>query len=112
MGHYFSFPEVFPIIEKILVDHSGTSADYMRHNEIVTAIMSDDEGSKVLNRLPQEHSPFWWANNMVAWFSQFRTVSPHYRSRFERKKIDGKWAYKLATQEASLRTDETTSVTA
>ena len=100
MGRYFSFPEVFPIVEKIILGHVRSSADYMTHDEIAAAFLADEAGCKLLDQLPTKHSREWWAHNIVAWFSQSKTISsPQNDSRFERKKIGGKWAYKVAAPE-------------
>jgi hypothetical protein len=43
----------------------------------------------------EPHSDEWLAHNMVAWFSQRITVGDSgWKDRFERAKIDGKWAYR------------------
>ena len=111
MGQYFSFHEVFPIIEKVITDYSRRSGGYMTHGDIARAMIEDAEARRVLNRLPIQHSVSWWATNMVAWFSQSITVArPELRDRFERKKIGGQWAYKLGSRELNALASERTAI--
>lgn len=101
MGPHFSFPEVFPIVEKVILDRADNSTDYMTHDEIAAAFMRDEAGSKLLDQLPREHSRLWWASNIIAFYSKRLTMSPEYRSKFARKKIRRKWAYKVAPRTAA-----------
>jgi hypothetical protein len=95
MGRSFSQAEVFPLIARVIEDHSRCSPEYMTHRGIVAAIMQDPEARLTLDRLPKQRSLYWWASTMVAWFSQKITVAQsRWANDFERTKIRGKWAYR------------------
>jgi hypothetical protein len=98
---FFTHAEVFPIIADVIENHSKHSDDYMRHGEIGEALMNHPEGGLILDRLPGHETRSWWANDMVAFFSKvFTEGRSEWDGRFERKKIDGKWAYRVRTPEA------------
>ena len=110
---YFEQDKVFPIIARAIDDHSTRSSSYMVHEDIVTAFWEDPEGSRLVD-WARERAKFegdrrskdWtrddWAANMVAWFShKIVTAGSSWRSRFEGKKIKGKWAYRVRSGPSS-----------
>ena len=107
MGNYFKHDEVFPIIAGAIEDHCRKSSSYMAHEDIVAALLGDPEGSRLVDwarerakferdRKSRDWTREQWADNMVAWFSQKIAVAQSiWRHRFERQRIDRKWAYKM-----------------
>jgi hypothetical protein len=94
-AHGFTQSDIFPIIAKIIEHLFEKSRQYVTHGAIVNALLKHPEAEPILSSCPKEKSTEWWASNMVAWFSQAITVGlSDWNNRFERKKIDGKWAYK------------------
>lgn len=62
-------------------------------------MLSDLEGANLIKIALEEgdesHTAEWIAHNMVAWFSQRISVGESdWKERFDRIKIDGKWAYR------------------
>jgi hypothetical protein len=94
----WSQDDVFPLIARAIEVLSGPNSDYADHDAIVRALLdSPDARPLIESAVTAEHSPQWVAHNMVAWFSQRISVrqSP-WAKRFERQKINGKWAYRVA----------------
>src|SRR5262245_3761493 len=91
------FPAVARAIESLNAQHPG----YARHDEIVASLLADQEAVAHIEAGRDEdagQTREWIAHNIVAWFSQKITVgNSDWASRFERQKIDGKWAYRVAT---------------
>jgi hypothetical protein len=97
--HAFTHADVFPVIAAIIEAHSSQSSNYITHDEIVEILLKCPEAGPFLNACPTEErkSTEWWAHNMVAWFSKvFTDGLTDWNHRFERTKIDNKWAYKVA----------------
>lgn len=79
----------------------------MAHEDIVAALLRDPEGSSLVDwarerakfegdRKSRDWTREQWADTMVAWFSQKITMAQsRWRSRFERQKINRKWAYRI-----------------
>jgi hypothetical protein len=91
--------DVFPIIACV-IDHA-----YREHHRFITAqeiaarLLQDSQGRNMIEaareQQQEQQSLEWLASNMVAWFSQRITIGDSDWARaFERKKIDGLWAYK------------------
>jgi len=95
-AHGFTQSDIFPIIATIIDRLFEKSRQFVTHGAIVNALLSHPEAEAILSYCPKNESTEWWASNMVAWFSQAITVGrSDWNNRFERKKIDGKWAYKV-----------------
>jgi len=94
--------EVFPIIAHIIEQQFQQHQRFITSHEIATQLVQDDAAKSLIQHTqsPQgkDWSPEQLARNMVAWFGQRITVgkSP-WAERFERTKIDGRWAYKPAS---------------
>jgi hypothetical protein len=92
--------DVFPVIARIIETGSVESGSaYVTHDQITSSLMSDTEGSTLISaardELDEDRTAEWIAHNMVAWFSQRITVGESdWAGRFDRQKIDGKWAYR------------------
>ena len=96
--HFFSHGEVFPIIAAIIEAEFIQLKTYVTHEAIVSALLSKPEAQPLFASCPKDGSRTaeWWAHNMVAWFSKvFTDGRSDWNGRFERLKIDGKWAYRL-----------------
>jgi hypothetical protein len=91
--------EVFPIIARIIEQQFQQHQRYITSHEIAAQLVQDDAAKSLVQHAQSQArknlSPEQIAHNMVAWFSQRITVgnSP-WAARFERMKIDGRWAYK------------------
>jgi len=93
--------DVFPIIARLI--SSGAIEDrYVTHDQIVNGLLPDSEAVPIIEQAHQQQqgqnrSIEWFAHNMVAWFSQQITVGhSQWSNEFDRKDIDGKWAYRPA----------------
>ena len=91
--------DVFPIIARIIEGANRELQRFITADEIATQLLKDAEARNLLQaarrRQEGKQSLAWVASNMVAWFSQRITVGESkWKRAFERKKIDGQWAYK------------------
>jgi len=97
----FSHAEVFPLIAQVIVRAPADDSGFVDHESIVSAVLSDADGSSIIRRastassLPDHRHV---ASNMVAWFSQQITVerSP-WAEFFDRERRGGAWAYRPKT---------------
>ncbi len=98
----WSHDDVFPAVARAIEALNSQQFAYADHDAIVAHLLNDSEVRSYIDAARSadeaDRSPEWIAHNMVAWFSQRITVgdSP-WASRFERQKINGKWAYRVAT---------------
>jgi hypothetical protein len=103
-AHGFTQSDTFPIIAEIIEHLFEKSREYVTHDAVVGALLKHPEAEPILSYCPKNESTEWWASNMVAWFSQAFTVGrSDWNNRFERKKIDGKWAYKVMPFKETIR---------
>jgi len=94
-GEFFTHAEAFPLIAKAIETYSTVHTDFMKHGEIVQAVMKDPQGQVILERR-SDKTKLWLAGCMVAWFSKvFTDGRSDYESCFERKKIGSAWAYRV-----------------
>jgi len=97
--------EIFPIIAHVIERLYRGDQRYIPAREIAAELLRDPEAMAIITRAQSQQGEGWpakrVATTMVAWFSQQITVgnSP-WKDRFERTKIDGGWAYRLATAKA------------
>jgi hypothetical protein len=95
-AHGFTQSDTSPIIAEIIERLFEKSREYVTHDAIVDALLKHPQAQVILAHCPPNESTEWWASTMVAWFSQAITVErSDWNNRFERTKIDGKWAYKV-----------------
>ena|SRR5947199_5136288 len=91
--------EIFPIIAHVIERQYRGDEQYIPAHEIAAELLRDPEAMAIITRAQSQQTKGWsagrLARNMVAWFSQQITVgdSP-WASRFERTKIDDRWAYR------------------
>jgi len=91
--------DVFPIIAHIIEQQYQQHQRYITSHEIAAQLVQDDAAKPLIQHTQSQQRKNWspeqLARNMVAWFSQRITAgkSP-WAVRFERTKIDGRWAYK------------------
>ena len=99
MKQTWKHEEVFPIIAHIIEQQFQQHQRFITSHEIAAQLVQDEAAKLLIQRAQSQQrknsSPEQLARNMVAWFSQRITVgnSP-WASRFERTKIDDRWAYK------------------
>ncbi|MFL5806680.1 MAG: hypothetical protein ACJ8CR_33750 [Roseiflexaceae bacterium] len=72
--------------------------DFALHEDIAKALQNHGKGHteilSAVKRCPQ-HSEEWLADNMVQWWSQrFSTGRNDWSHHFDRRKVNGNWAYK------------------
>jgi hypothetical protein len=70
---------------------------FITSREIADALLRDPEARRIIDAVVQQRgsTPERTAINMVAWFSQrITTANSPWAHRFERTKIDDRWAYK------------------
>jgi len=99
-------PDIFPAIARIIAHSFESSGDFVTHETIVAALLNDSEAAPIIahatEQSPEPHTSDWMAHNMAAWFSQRITVGgSDWAQRFERTKINGKWAYRPKSSSAS-----------
>lgn len=85
----FSHSDTFPAIASVITTLCGTKNDFVGHREIVAALVKDSELAYLLDQIvardPDERPRKWWANSMMAWFSQTTTERTNpYADMFER----------------------------
>jgi hypothetical protein len=99
----FEQQEVFDVTARLIRQLTGDPPAFVSHAQLVAAFVADPAGGRLVARareLQGDHrTREAIAANMIAWFSQRITVrtSPHARD-FERRKIDGAWAYRPRTR--------------
>ena len=103
MAASWEHADVFPVIAKIIDDSYASKGDFVTHDEITASLTADPEGIAIIQRAQQElnekSTADWIAHNMVAWFSQRISVGESdWHDRFDRIKVDNKWAYKPKAQ--------------
>jgi hypothetical protein len=102
MEAQWSHDDLFPIIAQAIDDLYAQSRRLVGHDAIAAFLLKDSEASNHIAAACEasetERSRDWVAHNMVAWFGQRITVGESkWSNRFERQKINGKWAYKPTT---------------
>lgn len=101
MNSGWSHNDVFPAVARAIEAINAQQFTYAEHDAIVAHLLNDSEARTYIDAARSaeriDRSSEWIAHNMVAWFSQRITVgdSP-WAARFERQKINGKWAYRVA----------------
>src|SRR5262249_23196745 len=91
--------EIFPIIAHVIERQYRGDQRYVPAREIGAELLRDPEAMAIITRAQSQQGEHSLAEHiaatMVAWFSQQITVdnSP-WKHRFERTKIDGRWAYR------------------
>jgi hypothetical protein len=92
-----AFPHVREVIEQ-LCQRSGEA----EHGAIVDELMKHLEASGLIQRAVErcpERTREWVAANMVAWLSQHYTMERRglrdFEARFQRRMLNGSWAYSL-----------------
>lgn len=103
MGTTFDQDDVFPVIARLIESLHAQHGGFVRSNDLAAALLQDEEGRRAIEeaqRRQDEVKPLEWiASNMVAWFGQRITAdASSWSEKFEREKIDDRWAYKLAIQ--------------
>jgi hypothetical protein len=89
--------DVFPIIAHVIAAQFQHHQRFITSPEIADALLRDPEARRIVDAVVQQRGSTQerTAINMVAWFSQRITManSP-WAQRFERTKVDDRWAYK------------------
>ena len=101
MGKYFRLDDSIPCVADAIRQTATKKQDFATHAEIVAHMMNDPESRALLDasyvRSPK--APDRIASRMIAWFSKgFTSNGPRcerFVNEFDRKKIGGRWAYKL-----------------
>lgn len=93
----FSEEEVSPIIAGIIRDRYGESGDYVKHRDLVQAMLAHPEAREQIDSAVDKrgHSAKQWASWMVQSFSAAMTADrSDFEEAFERERIDDQWAYR------------------
>ena len=91
--------EVFPLIAHVIDAEFQQHKRFVTSREIADALLRDPEANRIIDAVVQQRgrTPERTAMNMVAWFSQRITAQQSdWQSKFERTRIDGRYAYKPA----------------
>ncbi len=102
--HEATFPFIEEAIERLFretgrpVTHDAIAAAYLQH-PVVNQILVERQ-----KRIAKRHTLEWLAANDVAWFSA-RITAGTLRSgdRFNRCRVNNKWAYSIVSKDASRR---------
>lgn len=92
--------QMFWCIAEIIEAYSNTTTDYMAHDSLADALVQHSYAGPLLKQRSgadsERKSPSWFASDYVAFYSREWTLGrPRHAERFERKKIDGNWAYRV-----------------
>lgn len=93
----FSEEDVSPIIAGIIRHRYGESGDYVKHRDLVQAMLAHPEARKQIESAVEKrgHSEKQWASWMVQSFSAAMTADrSDFEDAFERERIDDQWAYR------------------
>jgi len=95
----FKREETSPLVAALIRELAAGRAGFVTHRELAAALLADPRGRRHIDRARElggdRHTPEAIAANIVAWFSQEITEGVSlFRRDFERKKIDGRWAYR------------------
>lgn len=104
----WQFHEVFPVVARLINELYSELDDWVRHDEIVSALLDDREGAKlVYDACDRGETQPQVAANMVAWFSQqFTTKESPYTDVFDRTRTRGRYAYRPRTEPGAARYDK------
>jgi hypothetical protein len=96
----FSHSDTFPAIASVITTLCGAKNEFVGHRLIVPALMNDVELGWLLDQIvardPGGRSRKWWANSMMAWFSQTITEGKNpYVDTFERDPRARPYRYRL-----------------
>jgi len=96
----FSHADTFPAIASVITTLCGAENEFVGHRQIVAAIVQDVELGWLLNQIfardPDERPQEWWANSMMAWFSQRITEGTNpFADKFEREPGTTPYKYRL-----------------
>lgn len=96
--------DVFPIIAHIIERVWRENHRFVTAQEIAAQllhVLKAEIWSAAHEQHEENQSLEWLASNMVSWFSQRITIGEsNWAPVFERKKIDGLWAYKPTAVDA------------
>jgi hypothetical protein len=108
----FRFVDVFPIIARIIQEHSRNSGEFINHGELAMRLSKDHEARKYIDdahkiRKRNQDMPqtdILIASNMIAHFSrQFTGGINKWMDGLERGKIENKWAYRMKAADIELQ---------
>ncbi len=91
--------DLFPVIACVIEQAYREFQRFITHQEIIARLLQDTEGHNLVEAAKEqredEQSLELLASNMIAWFSARIAMGKlEWAQAFERKKIDGGWAYK------------------
>jgi hypothetical protein len=100
----FSHSDTFPVIASVITTLCAPGNEFVGHREIVAAMLADPHLGWLLDQIfakdPNEYPREWWANNMMAWFSQTITTGRNsYTRAFEREPGITPYRYRLRKKE-------------
>ena len=98
-----TFDETLPLIADLIRELAGDPPGYVPDETIAAALLADNRGRRHIARARElqgdDRPPTTIAAGMVAWFSrQFTDRALPYGRDFERRKINGRWAYVIRNQ--------------
>jgi hypothetical protein len=108
MTRSWQFSDVFPVVARLINELYAELEDWVRHDELVSALFDDREGAKlVYDACGPRETESHVAANMVAWFSQqFTTKESAYTEDFDRTKVKGRYAYRPSRPISASRYDK------
>ncbi|MDQ2777191.1 MAG: hypothetical protein M3Y57_20075 [Acidobacteriota bacterium] len=90
--------EMYSFIAEIIERQSEVTTDYIPHDDIAGALIKQEYGGPLLRQRSEDDArdAAWFASDYVAFYSKEWTEGrPRHAEQFERKKIRGKWAYRV-----------------
>lgn len=93
----YSLKDAFPIVARIILTTAGGEDGYVTHQQIVAALLADDEAGKLIEAAAEgsDREAQHIAANMTAWFSQKITMNQSDWSHlFDRKLTPKGYSYR------------------
>ena len=111
----FKLARIVPVIERLTGELSSRHG-YAARDAIVRALLADEAGRRLVERAKSKNTKSWTerqiAGNMVDWFSANFAIGAQLtqsaRTRFDRAKYRGKWAYYPLGATPTFATDTAT----
>ncbi len=94
--------QIYPFIEAVIQEHSLQMATYMRHQQMVDALLKHNDAALILKNRAlqtgsngQRWSPQQFASNCIAFYGKDWTDKrPGHADSIERQRVEGRWAYR------------------
>lgn len=119
MGRFFNSMDVVPVITRIVTNRTSPGGAYLSRESIVQVLLQDPSDRVLIQQCHRRYkreggteSLQRFAGNMVDWFSAWwKRGYFGLRNAFDRERIDGTWAYRVAMPKSTLDLDDLNRIT-